>query len=90
MGNCITQAFIFLKWAMRHFSTREHFQRFLATWIIFLGVHDALKYGKIEDSALVLVGGVVGFYFKDRSACCQDQEQDEKKKPPSGPQSPNA
>jgi hypothetical protein len=64
----------FFRWFLKTFSTREYFQRFLAAWIVLLGAHDAIRFGKIEDSVLVLVGSVIGFYFKESLHSCKERK----------------
>lgn len=78
----------FARWGLEHFTTEVHFKRFLATWIIGVGAHDAIRHGKIEDSVLVLVGGVIAYYFKEQNGCkCSEKgghHQHAEEKPASG------
>jgi hypothetical protein len=56
----------------RALTFREVVRALLAFWIISIAAHDAIRHGKIEDSLLVLVGAVIGYYFKDAPAPCKD------------------
>jgi hypothetical protein len=57
---------------------RDLVRAFLAFWIVSIAAHDAIRHGKIEDSVLVLVGLVLGYYFKEpgTTPCKEPHDQD--------------
>lgn len=54
----------FLKYLIEKFASREHFMRAVTTLILFVAAYQSLKNGQIEDHWLILVGTVIGYYFK--------------------------
>lgn len=63
----------FVKWCLERFTTRAHFMRFMATLIIGVAAYQSLRLGKVEDTWVVLVGGVMGYYYRGHS---EDQDKD--------------
>lgn len=65
----------FARWTIRHFTTREHFVRTIASIIIGVAMWEVIMHGKIEDTMLLLVGNVMGFYFKGHSEREADRDE---------------
>ena len=66
----------FVKWLLTKFTTRTHFMRFLATIIMGVAMYQAIKTGKIEETWGVLVGAVIGYYYRSPHAEKDDKEED--------------
>lgn len=54
----------FIKYIIDKFTSREHFMRAVTTFILIIAGYQSIKNGEIEDHWLILVGTVVGYYFK--------------------------
>jgi hypothetical protein len=54
----------FVRWVIDKFTTREHFMRTITTLILAVAVYETITVGDISDHWLILVGTVIGYYFK--------------------------
>jgi len=54
----------FVRYLIDKFATREHFMRAITTLILIVAAYQSLTKGEIEDHWLILVGTVIGYYFK--------------------------
>lgn len=54
----------FIIYLIDKFTTREHFMRAITTLILVVAAYQSLTVGEIEDHWLILVGTVIGYYFK--------------------------
>lgn len=54
----------FLRYLLDKFTTREHFMRSVTTLILIVAAYETLTTGDISDHWLILVGTVIGYYFK--------------------------
>lgn len=54
----------FIRYLIDKFATREHFMRAITTFILVIAGYQSIKNGQIEDHWLILVGTVIGYYFK--------------------------
>ena len=61
------------KWFIMHFSSREHFVRFLAFMILLMTMHFIWRDRPIPEGWWGIVGMVIGYYFRGHS--CKDHEE---------------
>lgn len=54
----------FIRYLIDKFTTREHFMRAITTLILVVAAYQSVEKGEIEDHWLILVGSVIGYYFK--------------------------
>lgn len=62
----------FIIYLIDKFTTREHFMRGITTLILVVAAYQSLVNGEIEDHWLIMVGTVIGYYFK------MDQDKQER------------
>jgi len=53
-----------IKYLIEKFTTREHFMRAITTYVLTIAAYQSLVIGEIHDHWLIMVGTVVGYYFK--------------------------
>lgn len=46
------------------FTTREHFMRAITTYVLTIAAYQSIVIGEVHDHWLIMVGTVVGYYFK--------------------------
>jgi len=54
----------FIRYFIDKFTSREHFMRAITTLILTVAAYQSIKFGEINDHWLIMVGTVIGYYFK--------------------------
>jgi len=65
----------FTRWVMVNFTSREHYIRFLATWIVAITVYFIVRNTTVPEGWWGIFGMVVGYFFRGHT------EPEEKPKP---------